>query len=114
MAPKKSLFPKRKAVEERVFEKMDESLFFFIFYYQKNQYEQFLAARQLKSRGWLFHTKYMTWFTRLESSRENPNNTSQADLRKGNYRFFDFDSKCWNQKKKNDFHFDSKYLENDI
>lgn len=103
------MFPKRKLVEERVFSKMDESLYFFIFYFQKNQYEQFLAARELKARRWSFHTKYMTWFMRIDSQKEGAN-----DSEKGSYKFFDFDSKCWCTKRKTGFSFESKYLEQEI
>lgn len=103
-----SLFPKRKLVEERVFSKMEDSLLFFIFYYQKHQYDQFLAARELKSRKWGFHTKFMCWFVRIELLKQS--NESE----RGNYKFFDFDSKCWCQKKKVDFTFDYKYLENEV
>lgn len=43
------------------FIKMDLDCLFFAFYYQQGTYQQYLAAQELKSRGWEFHTRFLTW-----------------------------------------------------
>lgn len=43
------------------FRQMDVETLFFAFYYQKGTYQQFLAAQELKRRGWEFHMRFLTW-----------------------------------------------------
>jgi len=52
-----------------MFDRFDVDTLFFIFYFQKDTYEQYLAAKELKKRAWRFHKKYLTWFKRLEAPR---------------------------------------------
>ena len=88
--------------------KFDDDSLFFMFYYQQGTYEQYLAVKELKRRGWAYHTKYMTWFqhyedTRLAGTKENERT----------YLYFDYES-GWCQRIKKDFDFDLQYLENEL
>lgn len=79
---------------------------FYIFYYQQNTYNQYFAARILKQRMWRYHTKYLTWFQRYEEPIEV---TEEYEC--GTYVYFDNES-SWCQRKKTEFVFEYKYLEN--
>ncbi|KRX07951.1 Cyclic nucleotide-binding protein [Pseudocohnilembus persalinus] len=72
---------------------------------EKNTYEQYLAAKELKIREWRFHTKFSTWFKRMENPKQQ-----NKDLEIGNYIFFDFE-KAWQQRKKTEFQFKYQYYE---
>lgn len=78
---------------------------FFIFYYIQRQPQQYLAARELNSRSWRFHTKYLTWFQRHKEPIESTN-----EYEKGTYIYFDYES-GWCQRKKTEFVFEYVYLE---
>lgn len=56
-------------LNEKNFENLNLDTLFFIFYYQKDSYEQYLAAKQLKSQTWRYHKKYLTWFKRKEAPK---------------------------------------------
>lgn len=43
------------------FRRLDLESIFFAFYYQKGTYAQYLAASELKRRGWVFNTRFLTW-----------------------------------------------------
>jgi CCR4-NOT transcription complex subunit 3 len=43
------------------FMRMDLESLFFAFYYQQGTYQQYLAALELKQRGWEFHIRFQTW-----------------------------------------------------
>lgn len=43
------------------FQRMDLESLFFAFYYQQGTYQQYLAALELKKRGWEFHIRFQTW-----------------------------------------------------
>lgn len=51
---------------------MDLDCLFFAFYYQQGTYQQYLAAQELKSRGWEFQTRFLTWMKK-ETSPAQPN-----------------------------------------
>ncbi|KAI8902158.1 Not1 N-terminal domain, CCR4-Not complex component-domain-containing protein [Globomyces pollinis-pini] len=90
-----------------LFSKFDIDTLFFIFYYRPGTYQQFLAIRELKKQNWRFHKKYSTWFQRLEEPSE-----VNDSFERGTYVYFDYE-KTWTQRKKIDFHFEYKYLEDD-
>ena len=48
------------------FANFDPDTLFFIFYYQQNSYQQYLAAKELKKKSWRFHKRYQTWFQRAD------------------------------------------------
>ncbi|KAG0299365.1 general negative regulator of transcription subunit 5 [Linnemannia gamsii] len=87
------------------FEKFDIDTLFFIFYYQQGTYQQFLAARELKKQSWRFHKKYLTWFQRHEEPK-----AITDDYEQGTYIYFDYEG-AWCQRKKTDFRFEYKFLE---
>lgn len=88
-----------------VFKKLDIDTLFFIFYSQLGTIQQYYAAAQLKMYSWRFHTKYFTWFQRLDEPK-----LITADYERGDFLFFDYDV-TWTFMKKSDFTFEYKYLE---
>ncbi|GJJ68160.1 CCR4-NOT transcription complex subunit 3 [Entomortierella parvispora] len=88
-----------------MFEKFDIDTLFFIFYYQQGTYQQYLAARELKKQSWRFHKKYLTWFQRHEEPK-----AITDDYEQGTYIYFDYEG-AWCQRKKADFRFEYKFLE---
>ncbi|KAL9543370.1 hypothetical protein MBANPS3_008149 [Mucor bainieri] len=88
-----------------LFEKFDMDALFFIFYYQQGTYQQYLAAKELKKQSWRFHKKYLTWFQRHEEPK-----TITDDYEQGTYIYFDYEG-AWCQRKKTEFRFEYRYLE---
>lgn len=41
----------------------------YIFIFSQGTKAQYMAAKTLKNKSWRFHTKYMTWFQRLEEPK---------------------------------------------
>lgn len=89
-----------------VYKKLDIDTLFYVFYTERNTFHQYFATKVLKSRSWRFHTKYNTWFQRLEEPKY-----ITEDYEQGAYMFFDYDT-TWTIRKKTDFTFEYKYLEN--
>lgn len=87
------------------YQKLDMDTLFFIFYFHQNTSSQYYAAKELKNYSWRFHTKYMAWFQRLEEPT-----TITEDYEQGTYIFFDYEV-SWSSRKKENFRFDYKYLE---
>ena len=50
-----------------VFPKLENETLFYVFYYHKEDYEKNLAARELKSRGWLYHKKFGLWMKKADT-----------------------------------------------
>lgn len=67
--------------------KIDTDTLFYLFYYRQNTYQQYLAAKSLKSQSWRFHKQYQTWFQRHEEPK-----TITEEYEQGTYRFFDYES----------------------
>ena len=88
-------------------EKVEIDTLFYIFYYQRGTYQQYLASRELKKQAWRFHKRYLTWFQRHEEPK-----IITDEFESGTYRYFDFEA-SWVQRKKNDFKFQYAYLEDD-
>ena len=88
-----------------VYSKLDIDTLFFIFYFSKDE-NQVFSARELKKYSWRYHTKYNTWFQRLEEPKLITEYYEQ-----GVFLFFDFEV-TWTNRKKKDFTFEYKYLEN--
>jgi CCR4-NOT transcription complex subunit 3 len=91
--------------DDAFFKKLSPETLFFIFYYQQQTRAQQSAARELKSQAWRFHNLHKTWFQRLEEPTEITDTYEQ-----GSYLFFDFEE-SWTQKKRSDFNFEYRYLE---
>lgn len=88
--------------------KIDTDTLFYIFYYRQNTYQQYMAAKSLKSQSWRFHKQYQTWFQRHEEPK-----TITEEYEQGTYRFFDYES-TWMNRRKADFKFAYKFLEDDL
>merc|ERR1712098_132472 len=89
-------------------QRMETDTLFYIFYYRQNTYQQWLAARALKNQSWRFHKQYQTWFQR----HEEPKSITE-EFEQGTYRFFDYES-TWMNRRKADFKFAYKFLEDDV
>lgn len=70
-----------------LYSKIDTDVLFYIFYYRQNTYQQYMAAKALKSQSWRFHKQYQTWFQRHEEPK-----TITEEFEQGTYRFFDYES----------------------
>lgn len=86
------------------FQKFSADTLFFIFYYQQNTYQQYLAATVLK-KSWNYHTKYLTWFQLLGAKQ------ATSEFEQGTYIYFDYETN-WCQRKKTEFTFESCFREN--
>lgn len=73
--------------DPRLYSRVDTDSLFYAFYYRQGTYEQYLAAKALKSQSWRFHKQYQTWFQR----HEEPKSITE-DYEQGTYRFFDYES----------------------
>lgn len=67
-----------------------------------------LAAKELKNREWSFNKKYLIWFKRHGKPTE-----LHSLYERGDFLVFDNEEK-WKIKKKSDFFFEYKHLENDF
>ncbi|WPH01605.1 general negative regulator of transcription subunit 3 [Acrodontium crateriforme] len=94
--------------DPRLYSRIDTDSLFYAFYYRQGTYQQFLAAKALKSQSWRFHKQYQTWFQR----HEEPKNITE-EFEQGTYRFFDYES-TWMNRRKADFKFAYKFLEDDL
>ncbi|EAW11578.1 CNOT2/3/5 family protein [Aspergillus clavatus NRRL 1] len=88
--------------------RIDTDTLFYLFYYRQGSYQQYLAAKALKNQSWRFHKQYQTWFQR----HEEPKNITE-EYEQGTYRFFDYES-TWMNRRKADFKFVYKYLEDEL
>ncbi|KAJ3110753.1 general negative regulator of transcription subunit 5 [Phlyctochytrium bullatum] len=70
-------------------------------------FEMYLAARELKKHAWRFHKKYQTWFQRHDEPK-----AINDEFEQGTYIYFDYEND-WCQRKKNDFRFEYKWLEDE-
>ncbi|KIW28263.1 uncharacterized protein PV07_07942 [Cladophialophora immunda] len=89
-------------------QRLETDTLFYIFYYRQNTYQQWLAARALKNQSWRFHKQYQTWFQRHEEPKQ-----ITEEFEQGTYRFFDYES-TWMNRRKADFKFVYKFLEDDL
>lgn len=100
--------PLAGVISPTIFSKLDVDTLFYIFYYHQGSYQQYLAAKELKSRSWRFHKHFVTWFQRHEEPK-----TINNDYEQGTYRYFDFEG-IWAQRRKQNFTFEYKYLEDEL
>lgn len=73
--------------DPRLYQKIETDVLFYAFYYRQGTYQQYLAAKALKSQSWRFHKQYQTWFQRHEEPK-----AITEDYEQGTYRFFDYES----------------------
>ncbi|KAI4785518.1 hypothetical protein E4T44_14100, partial [Aureobasidium sp. EXF-8845] len=55
--------------DPRLYSRIETDTLFYAFYYRQGTYQQFLAAKALKSQSWRFHKQYQTWFQRHEEPK---------------------------------------------
>lgn len=79
--------PFANADDPNLYAKIETDTLFYIFYYRQNTYQQYMAAKALKSQSWRFHKQYQTWFQRHEEPK-----TITEEYEQGTYRFFDYES----------------------
>ncbi|KAL2178238.1 Not1 N-terminal domain, CCR4-Not complex component-domain-containing protein [Thermothelomyces heterothallicus CBS 202.75] len=94
--------------DPRLYSRIDPDTLFYVFYYKQGTYQQYLAARALKDQSWRFHKQYQTWFQR----HEEPKSITE-EFEQGTYRFFDYES-TWMNRRKADFKFAYKFLEDEV
>ncbi|KAI9789120.1 MAG: general negative regulator of transcription subunit 5 [Peltula sp. TS41687] len=94
--------------DPRLYARIDTDTLFYVFYYRQATYQQHMAAKALKSQSWRFHKQYQTWFQRHEEPK-----TITEEFEQGTYRFFDYES-TWMNRRKAEFKFAYKFLEDDI
>ncbi|KAF2805038.1 uncharacterized protein BDZ99DRAFT_466710 [Mytilinidion resinicola] len=94
--------------DPRLYTRIETDALFYAFYYRQGTYQQYLAAKALKSQSWRFHKQYQTWFQR----HEEPKSITE-DYEQGTYRFFDYES-TWMNRRKADFRFAYKFLEDEL
>ena len=83
-------YPQEPAIiidDPNLYGRIDTDTLFYIFYYRQGTYQQYLAAKSLKTQSWRFHKQYQTWFQR----HEEPKNITE-EYEQGTYRFFDYES----------------------
>lgn len=73
--------------DPRLYARIETDALFYAFYYRQGTYQQYLAAKALKSQSWRFHKQYQTWFQRHEEPK-----AITEDYEQGTYRFFDYES----------------------
>ncbi|KAI0472661.1 Not1 N-terminal domain, CCR4-Not complex component-domain-containing protein [Xylariaceae sp. FL0804] len=94
--------------DPRLYSRIEPDTLFYVFYYKQGTYQQFLAAKALKDQSWRFHKQYQTWFQR----HEEPKSITE-EFEQGTYRFFDYES-TWMNRRKADFKFAYRFLEDDV
>lgn len=67
-----------------------------------------MAALELKKREWRFHKKFSVWF-----KRHSPPVVMTDQYEKGDVLIFDSEA-TWKVKKRMNFTFEYKHLENDL
>ncbi|KAI0842689.1 Not1 N-terminal domain, CCR4-Not complex component-domain-containing protein [Hypoxylon sp. FL0890] len=94
--------------DPRLYSRIEPDTLFYVFYYKQGTYQQYLAAKALKDQSWRFHKQYQTWFQR----HEEPKSITE-EFEQGTYRFFDYES-TWMNRRKADFKFAYRFLEDDV
>jgi CCR4-NOT transcription complex subunit 3 len=73
-----------RLLQPEFFRRYDVSTLFYVFFYFPGSSQQSFAGRELKQRGWRFHTKYQTWFHRV-----SPPSETTAAYEVGTFEYFD-------------------------
>lgn len=98
--------PKHNFDSFEYFKNLVPDTLFFIFYFYEGTRAQYYAAKALKEQHWRFHKKIKMWFQRYEEPKEIVDSHET-----GTYVYFDIDQ--WQQRTKEDFKFEYKWLEED-
>lgn len=101
--------PNMKLLQPEFFCRYDVSTLFYIFFYFPGSSQQYFAGRELKQRGWRFHTKYQTWFHRVGEPTEV---TKEYEI--GKFEYFDHNtSSGWCVRQRNSFKLEYDCLVNE-
>lgn len=101
--------PNMKLLQPEFFRRYDLSTLFYIFFYFPGTAQQYFAGRELKQRGWRFHTKYQTWIHRISEATKT---TPQYEIGKFEY-FHHKEPEEWCIKQRNEFQLDYNDIENE-
>ena len=96
--------PKHNFDSYKYFKNLVPDTLFFIFYFYEGTKAQYYAAKALKEQHWRFHNKVKMWFQRYDKPKEIVDSHET-----GTYVYFDTDH--WQQRTKEDFKFEYKFLE---
>lgn len=96
--------PKHNFDSFEYFKNLVPDTLFFIFYFYEGTRAQYYAAKALKEQHWRFHKKIKMWFQRYEEPKEIVDSHET-----GTYVYFDID--LWQQRTKEDFKFEYRFLE---
>ena len=102
------IYPQTNLVNSQNFSKFELDTLFTIFYFSKDKNQRYMASKELKTRQWRFNKKYLIWFIRHGQPVE-----LNSQYEKGDFLVFDNEEK-WKIKKKTDFYFEYKHLENEF
>ena len=102
-------YPQRQLFTDvEQYKKLELDTLFFIFYHQPGTFQQYLAAKELKNKNWIYHKRFQTWFQQHGELKQKG-----QDKERGTYVYFDYESN-WSQRKKDNFEFEYTFLENEL
>ena len=93
-----------KLLQPESLRKYDLSTLFFIFFFFAGTPQQYFAGQELKSRDWVYNTKFQTWFHRISEPTEK---TSTYEVAK--FEYFDH-SESWVIRESPSFKFEYDQL----
>lgn len=76
--------PNARLLQPEFFCRYDASTLFYIFFFFPGTPPQYFASRELRQRGWRYHSKYQTWFHRVGAPVES---TPEYEI--GTFEYFD-------------------------
>jgi CCR4-NOT transcription complex subunit 3 len=99
--------PNMKLLQPEFFKNYDEPTLFYVFFYFAGTPQQIFAGRELKQRGWRFHTLNQTWYRRTAEPIEV---TPQYEI--GAVEYFDHkEADAWQIRETAGFKFEYQFLE---
>jgi CCR4-NOT transcription complex subunit 3 len=101
--------PNQRILQPEFFRRFDLSTLFYIFFYFPGTPQQLFASKELKARGWRFHSRFQTWFRRISEPKNVTKESETAD-----FDYFDHTSaNGWCIRRRNDFKFEYDFLDTD-
>ncbi|OHS94342.1 hypothetical protein TRFO_11201 [Tritrichomonas foetus] len=98
--------PNMRLLQPDFFSLYDVSTLFYIFFYFPGTAQQLSSGNELQQRGWVFHTKYQTWFHRIGEPTEK-----NEKFEVGKFEYFDHTTQdCWCVRQRNSFKLDYECL----
>lgn len=93
-----------RLLQPEFLKKYDLSTLFFIFFFFPGTSQQYFAGQELKSRNWVYNTKFQTWFHRISEPTEK---TPTYEVAK--FEYFDH-SESWIIRESSSFKFEYDQL----